>query len=386
MEPALDAAEGGSIDTRRGERGKFSQPSVFAPSSSVSPIPGQAGIVGNSGRRGVWAAAKEGHKGSACVCVSGAGGQVGLVLHQTLLGRGRVWAAAAAEDAGPGTARVAAPGDYHRARGRVPVGVVFFVVVTYVPVAAQIPCYVRVTPLPPPPPLQTPTAHDPVLPMPSNASPSRQNGPAVPTRRTTPSHRHAQVPPSPLTRPINDSRNIPTPRPNRCSVPPVSLPSHFTKASSSSESRSNLSIADSVIVSTSTSMMHEPRDERSFLPTPELHKSKSSMFSSLQKVSKRNLRTLKYTHRPSSPAPMLVCRRFMRDTGWWYVDLRSKGVGDGRGRTLRDALVLAPAPGDVPSPASPVLRKSGSSASLLLHERAVSGLTGHSGVSNLCTR
>ncbi|KAJ7895544.1 hypothetical protein B0H14DRAFT_3628097 [Mycena olivaceomarginata] len=93
-----------------------------------------------------------------------------------------------------------------------------------------------------------------------------------------------------------------------------------------------------------------------------------------------------YTHRPSSPVPMLACRRFMRDTGWWYVDLRSKGAGDGRGRTLHDALVLAPALGDMPSPPSPVLRKSGSSASLLLHKRAVSGLTGHSGVSNLCTR
>jgi hypothetical protein len=69
---------------------------------------------------------------------------VGLVLHQTLLGQGHVWAAAALADAGPGTAR-AAPGDHHRTRGRVPVGVVFFVVVTYVPVAAQIPRYVRVS-------------------------------------------------------------------------------------------------------------------------------------------------------------------------------------------------------------------------------------------------
>jgi hypothetical protein len=76
----------------------------------------------------------------------------------------------------------------------------------------------------------------------------------------------------------------------------------------------------------------------------------------------------------------------MRDTRRWYVDLCSKGAGDGRGRTLRDALVLAPVLRDVPSPPSPVLRKSGSSASLLLHERAVSGLTGHSGVSNLCMR
>ncbi|KAJ7842876.1 hypothetical protein B0H14DRAFT_3690923 [Mycena olivaceomarginata] len=198
--------------------------------------------------------------------------------------------------------------------------------------------------------------------------------------------------PSPLTQPITDSRNIPTPRPNCRSLRAVwhaiSLKSSsgiFSHARAS-ESRSNLSIADSVIASTSTSMMHEPRDERSFSPTPELHKSKSLMFSSLRKVSKRNLRSSKYTHRPSSPAPVLACRRFMRDTGWWYMDLRSKGAGDGRGRTLCDALVLVPALGDVPSPPSPVLHKSISSASLLLHERAVSGLTGHSGVSNLCTR
>ncbi|KAJ7861664.1 hypothetical protein B0H14DRAFT_3616437 [Mycena olivaceomarginata] len=108
---------------------------------------------------------------------------------------------------------------------------------------------------------------------------------------------------------------------------------------------------------------------RSFPPTPEVHKSKSSMFSSLQKVSKRNLRHLEVHPLPLLPAPVLA-----------------KGAGDGRGRTLHDALVLVPALGDMPSPLSPVLRKSSSSASLLLHERAVSGLTGHSGVSNLCTR
>ncbi|KAJ7502558.1 hypothetical protein B0H11DRAFT_2171113 [Mycena galericulata] len=59
-----------------------------------------------------------------------------------------------------------------------------------------------------------------------------------------------------------------------------------------SESHSNLSIAEttnSAIASTSTSAMHEPRD-RSFSPSPELRKSKSSMFSSLRKkVSKKNL-------------------------------------------------------------------------------------------------
>ncbi|KAJ7857915.1 hypothetical protein B0H14DRAFT_3637419 [Mycena olivaceomarginata] len=89
-----------------------------------------------------------------------------------------------------------------------------------------------------------------------------------------------------------------------------------------------------------------------------------------------------YTHRPSSPTPMLACHRFMRDTGWWYADLRGKGAGDGRGRTPRDALARARTPGDVPSPPSPVLRKSGSSASLLLCECAISGLTGDSGVSS----
>ncbi|KAJ6616665.1 hypothetical protein B0H10DRAFT_1948982 [Mycena sp. CBHHK59/15] len=60
------------------------------------------------------------------------------------------------------------------------------------------------------------------------------------------------------------------------------------------ESQSTLSIPetnDSAIASTSTSAMHQPRD-RSFSPSPELRKSKSSMFSSLRKkVSKRNLRT-----------------------------------------------------------------------------------------------
>ncbi|KAF8138035.1 hypothetical protein K438DRAFT_2119408 [Mycena galopus ATCC 62051] len=65
--------------------------------------------------------------------------------------------------------------------------------------------------------------------------------------------------------------------------------------SRASESRSNLSIADSAIASTSTSMMHEPRDssDRSFSPSPsqELRKTKSTMFSALRnKVSKRSLR------------------------------------------------------------------------------------------------
>ncbi|KAJ7804303.1 hypothetical protein B0H14DRAFT_3154041 [Mycena olivaceomarginata] len=58
-------------------------------------------------------------------------------------------------------------------------------------------------------------------------SPKRPRSPHAPHH---PSHHHAQVPPSPLTHPITDSRNIPTPRPNCRSVPPVSLPSHFTKA------------------------------------------------------------------------------------------------------------------------------------------------------------
>ncbi|KAF7357959.1 Adenylate cyclase [Mycena venus] len=65
----------------------------------------------------------------------------------------------------------------------------------------------------------------------------------------------------------------------------------FSRLPRGSESHSNLSIADSTIASTSTSMMHEPRD-RSFSPTPELRKTKSSMFSSLRKkVSKKSLRS-----------------------------------------------------------------------------------------------
>ncbi|KAJ7804560.1 hypothetical protein B0H14DRAFT_3486051 [Mycena olivaceomarginata] len=56
-------------------------------------------------------------------------------------------------------------------------------------------------------------------------------------------------------------------------------------------------------------MMHEPCDKHSFLLTPELHKSKSSMFSSLRKVSKRNLRTSntgtdKSNYPPLPPPPL----------------------------------------------------------------------------------
>ncbi|KAJ7129837.1 hypothetical protein C8R43DRAFT_1208599 [Mycena crocata] len=62
-----------------------------------------------------------------------------------------------------------------------------------------------------------------------------------------------------------------------------------------SDSQSNLSVAEttnSAIVSTSTSAMHEPRDPCSFSPSPELRKTKSSMFSSLRKkVSKKNIRS-----------------------------------------------------------------------------------------------
>ncbi|KAJ7857636.1 hypothetical protein B0H14DRAFT_3108118 [Mycena olivaceomarginata] len=58
-------------------------------------------------------------------------------------------------------------------------------------------------------------------------SPKRPRSPHAPHH---PNHRHAQVPPSPLTRPIDDSHNIPTPRPNRRSTAPVSPPSQFTKA------------------------------------------------------------------------------------------------------------------------------------------------------------
>ncbi|KAJ7866032.1 hypothetical protein B0H14DRAFT_2573584 [Mycena olivaceomarginata] len=69
----------------------------------------------------------------------------------------------------------------------------------------------------------------------------------------------------------------------------------------------------------------------------------------------------------------------MRERGGGTTDLRGTGKGDGRGRTPSDALARARAPGDVPSPPLAVLRKSGSSASLLLRERAISGLTGDSG-------
>ncbi|KAJ6456413.1 adenylate cyclase [Mycena sanguinolenta] len=93
------------------------------------------------------------------------------------------------------------------------------------------------------------------------------------------------------------------------SLRPGSSTSLFSR-SRASESRSNLSIADSAIASTSTSMMHEPRDstDRSFSPSPELRKTKSSMFSQLRKkVSKHSLRLTsntadEYEH-PSLPPP-----------------------------------------------------------------------------------
>ncbi|KAF7346150.1 AAA family ATPase [Mycena sanguinolenta] len=88
--------------------------------------------------------------------------------------------------------------------------------------------FARPTPLPPPGP-PTPTVPVPVSLMPSNASPSPQNAPRSPRAPHHPNHRHAQVPPSPLTRPMDD-----TPRPNRRSTPAVSAPSpaasQFTKA------------------------------------------------------------------------------------------------------------------------------------------------------------
>ncbi|KAF7365369.1 AAA family ATPase [Mycena venus] len=74
---------------------------------------------------------------------------------------------------------------------------------------------------------------------PVRASPTRSNASLSPPKRPRsphaphhPNHRHAQVPPSPLTRAIEDS-NLPTPRPNRRSTPAVSPPtpaSQFTKA------------------------------------------------------------------------------------------------------------------------------------------------------------
>ncbi|KAJ7071857.1 hypothetical protein B0H15DRAFT_85369 [Mycena belliarum] len=60
-------------------------------------------------------------------------------------------------------------------------------------------------------------------------SPKRPRSPHAPHH---PNHRHAQVPPSPLTRAIDDS-NFPTPRPQRRGTPAVSPPtpaSQFTKA------------------------------------------------------------------------------------------------------------------------------------------------------------
>ncbi|KAJ7164614.1 hypothetical protein C8R43DRAFT_1166592 [Mycena crocata] len=61
-------------------------------------------------------------------------------------------------------------------------------------------------------------------------SPKRPRSPHAPHH---PNHRHAQVPPSPLTRAIDDS-NLPTPRPQRhAATPAVSPPtpgSHFTRA------------------------------------------------------------------------------------------------------------------------------------------------------------
>ncbi|KAK6996951.1 adenylate cyclase [Favolaschia claudopus] len=97
-----------------------------------------------------------------------------------------------------------------------------------------------------------------------------------------------QDPPSP---PPKNGRSFHfPPKGSFSSLRPGSSSGGLFSRSRASESHSNLSIAESAIASTSTSMMHEPRD-RSFSPSPELRKSKSSMFSSLRKkVSKRNLR------------------------------------------------------------------------------------------------
>ncbi|KAJ7140954.1 hypothetical protein C8R44DRAFT_692856 [Mycena epipterygia] len=101
-----------------------------------------------------------------------------------------------------------------------------------------------------------------------------------------------QEPPSP---PPKNGRSFHfPPKGSFSSLRPGSSSGLFSRQRGPSESHSNLSIAEttnSAIASTSTSGMHEPRD-RSFSPSPELRKSKSSMFSSLRKkVSKRNMRS-----------------------------------------------------------------------------------------------
>ncbi|KAJ7782579.1 hypothetical protein DFH07DRAFT_909435, partial [Mycena maculata] len=114
-----------------------------------------------------------------------------------------------------------------------------------------------------------------------------------------------QEPPSP---PPKNGRSFFPPKGSFSSLRPGSSSGLFSRSRGPSESHSNLSIAEttnSAIASTSTSFMHEPRD-RAFSPTPELRKSKSSMFSSLRKkVSKRNLGSNSSTLLDESEHPSL---------------------------------------------------------------------------------
>ncbi|KAJ6459916.1 hypothetical protein C8R45DRAFT_542239 [Mycena sanguinolenta] len=113
-------------------------------------------------------------------------------------------------------------------------------------------------------------------------------------------------PPSP---PPKNSRSFHfPPKSSFSSLRPGSSTSLFSR-SRTSESRSNLSIADSTIASTSTSMMHEPRDstDRSFSPSPELRKTKSSVLSSLRTMFQRKSHSSsntwdEYEH-PALPPP-----------------------------------------------------------------------------------
>ncbi|KAJ7665868.1 hypothetical protein DFH06DRAFT_261547 [Mycena polygramma] len=101
-----------------------------------------------------------------------------------------------------------------------------------------------------------------------------------------------QEPPSP---PPKNGRSFHfPPKGSFSSLRPGSSSGIFSRQRAS-ESHSNLSTAEtmnSAIASTSTSAMHEPREQRAYSPSPELRKTKSSMFSSLRKkVSKKNLRS-----------------------------------------------------------------------------------------------
>ncbi|KAJ7049996.1 hypothetical protein C8F01DRAFT_718830 [Mycena amicta] len=116
-----------------------------------------------------------------------------------------------------------------------------------------------------------------------------------------------QEPPSP---PPKNGRTFHFPAKNKnsfSSLRPGSASGLFSRQRGPSESHSSL--ADSAIASTSTSMMHDPGD-RSLTVSPELRKTKSSMFSTIRnKVSKRNLRagsaTAEDSEHPSLRPPPL---------------------------------------------------------------------------------